>query len=269
MEMTSWMRSFTHSSGAGAFMASRKQAAKPSAAEQALALAHAALAAALTNPSPRPLFGNAQAFGFFSGTTAVLKAAAHLCEERGWIEPSGEIAGSGKSAKPLYRLTEAGAREAVSRLPASVRSRLRDAVAQIRQGLDALRALEAALAPVEAACREPVEEKAPIPLTRPAPQTQPTTSGSLREVLHCHYEYLCRLVEFQDRLVELPRLYQKARGDIPDLTVRQFQDELLRLRGERQVELYILNEVRSADHPEIGIREGDALYYFVRWKEHP
>jgi hypothetical protein len=74
------------------------------------------------------------------------------------------------------------------------------------------------------------------------------------------------LVEFQDRLVELPRLFDKAREELPGLTTAQFHDELLALEDERAVELHILNEVHAAKRPDLGIRRGNALYYYAFWK---
>jgi hypothetical protein len=208
--------------------------------------------------------------GLFNGKTKPVKDAAHVCQERGWVEPTGETTGSGKSAQPLFRLTESGLREALSQLTAPARHQLRAALAQVRHALDGLRTLEAGIARLEAACQEaPEDHPQPRPASPPVPPPGQPPSPSLREVLRRNYDYLCRLVEYQDRLVEMPRLYQKAQSDVPQVTIQQFHDELLRLRAERKIELHILNEVRSAEHPELGIREGNTLFYYVLWKEGP
>ncbi len=249
-------------------MATRTRTAKPVPADAALAAARAALGAVLTDPTPRPLIGTAGNPGFFAGSTQAVKAAARLCEERRWLEPTGESVGKGKAARPLFRLTPEGAREAVARLEAGALAALRSAVAQIRRGLETLKALEAALAPLEAALAAGAPPAALHPASAPLGQPpSPAVPALLRDLLRRKYDYLRRLVEFQDGLVELPRLYEKAHEEVPGLTVRQFHDELLKLWDERAIELHILNEVRSAGHPEQGIRRGDALYYFVLWKE--
>ena len=46
--------------------------------------------------------------GIFVGSSQVVKAAAALCVENGWLAPTGEKQGKGKTAKDLYRITPAG-----------------------------------------------------------------------------------------------------------------------------------------------------------------
>jgi hypothetical protein len=236
----------------------RTRPAEGSAVSATLTKAREALAVALISPAPKPLFGTASCPGFFTGSSQSVKAVAELCQQRGWLEPTGESAGTGKSAKPLYRLTAAGAREVLSGLNEPTLAAFRSALEQVRAGLAALRALETAVAPLLAAV-EQLEAPRPAVPSAPAPP--------VREVLRRQYDYLCRLIEFQDRLVELPRLYQKAREELPALTVQQFHEELLALERERSIELYLLNEVRNAARPELGIRRDGNLYYFVLWRK--
>ncbi|MGL4550794.1 MAG: hypothetical protein ACRC33_06370, partial [Gemmataceae bacterium] len=80
------------------------------------------------------------------------------------------------------------------------------------------------------------------------------------------YDYLRQLVEFEDGVVSLPRLYEKAKSDVPALTLKRFHDELLALWDERQIDLHILNEVHRVSDAEFGVRRNDALYYYVFWK---
>ncbi len=77
------------------------------------ALAVAALSQALADPAPKPLFGTAKVPGFFKGAAQAVKAAGAQCEANGWVEPTGQSVGKGKTAKPLYRITPAGVREAL------------------------------------------------------------------------------------------------------------------------------------------------------------
>jgi hypothetical protein len=98
------------------------------------------------------------------------------------------------------------------------------------------------------------------------PQHATGTTLPLRAVLRQAYEKLCRFIEFESGLVEIPRLYYEARVLQPGLTLDAFHRELESLWSQRVLELRVLNEVRTASEPEKGIRRGDNLYYFVYWK---
>ena len=71
--------------------------------------------------------------------------------------------------------------------------------------------------------------------------------------------------EYQEGMVELPRLYHEVRRARPDLTVADFHRELLTLETNRVIDLHIRNEVRDAPEPDKAIRRNDKLYYFVYW----
>jgi hypothetical protein len=94
---------------------------------------------------------------------------------------------------------------------------------------------------------------------------QMPVSEPLQSQLQKAYQKLCQFVEFEDGLVEIPRLFHEARRSRPDLTIDAFHRELERLWSQRTLELKVLNEVRSASEPDKGIRRGDNLYYFVYW----
>src|SRR5208283_1928955 len=72
------------------------------------AVALDALAQALADPAPRLLFVSGKNPGFFKGSTAPVKTAAKLSEERHWIEATGQYFVSGRTKKPTYRLTPVG-----------------------------------------------------------------------------------------------------------------------------------------------------------------
>jgi hypothetical protein len=94
---------------------------------------------------------------------------------------------------------------------------------------------------------------------------KPVVSETLQSQLQKAYQKLRQFVEFEDGLVEIPRLFHETRRSRPELTVDAFHRELDRLWSERVLELKVLNEVRSAAEPDKGIRRGDNLYYFVYW----
>jgi hypothetical protein len=102
------------------------------------------------------------------------------------------------------------------------------------------------------------------PASNPA-GTQTAGSVSVRKALKQAYDQLCLLIEFEDRLVPLPRLFHQARTTQPGLTVQAFHRELEDLWSQRQLELQVLNEVRTASEPDKAIRRGDDLFYYVLW----
>jgi hypothetical protein len=98
------------------------------------------------------------------------------------------------------------------------------------------------------------------------PPTAPPAHDSLQAVLRRAYDELkAHYREYQEGMVELPRLYHEARRSRPDLTVGDFHRELLTLEGKRVLDLHIRNEVRDAPEPDKAIRRNDKLYYFVYW----
>ena len=66
-------------------------------------LALAALARLLGDPSAKILHGSKAVSGVFAGGSAGEKAAAKLCLEKRWLEPTGEATGKGKTKKDLFR----------------------------------------------------------------------------------------------------------------------------------------------------------------------
>jgi hypothetical protein len=171
--------------------------------------------------------------------------------------------GDGSLTKELAELSRAVATLAakLQKLESAVQSGPDDKVlARIDQAFDALRArFDRALQGASTAPGPP-----PAPRTSPPP-TQPARQESLPQVLRTAYERLCCFREFQDGLVEIPRLYHEARRSLPSLTVGAFRGELESLWNARTVELHILNEVREAAESDKAIRRDDKLYYFVYW----
>jgi hypothetical protein len=109
----------------------------------------------------------------------------------------------------------------------------------------------------------------PTVLQKPATVSQkpvPETEAQLiHRTLRTAYDNLCLFVEFQDGMVELPRLFHEACRAYPQLSVPTFHQVLTSLWTKREVELHILNEVREAKEPDKGILRNDKLYYFLYW----
>ncbi|QJW94026.1 hypothetical protein [Frigoriglobus tundricola] len=105
----------------------------------------------------------------------------------------------------------------------------------------------------------------PLAHPEPAPVAAPITPEQIRSGLRAAYDELCLFPEFEDKLVEIRRLYHTAARLLPGLTVPQFHHELEHLQGLRQLELHSLNEVQQAKEPELAIRHNDRLLYYVMW----
>lgn len=108
------------------------------------------------------------------------------------------------------------------------------------------------------------------PPPRPAdppvvPPPAVVTPDRLREVIEAAYRELCLYVEFRDKLVTVPRLYQEVARSLPGVTVRQFHDAVETLQAERRVDLKVLNEVRAAENSDQAIRKDGRLYYYLIW----
>lgn len=105
-------------------------------------------------------------------------------------------------------------------------------------------------------------------LVSPHPELkpEPSTSERIRIGLKAAYDELCLDVEFQDKVVEIRRLYHETLKNLPGLGVEQFHRELKHLQHSRIVELQALNEVQKAKEPELSISDGDRLLYFVIWR---
>jgi hypothetical protein len=114
------------------------------------------------------------------------------------------------------------------------------------------------------AAHPPAAPKVAPPPEQPPPK--PAEPESLPRVLqHAYDELKAHHREYQEGMVELPRLYHEARRARPELTVADFQREILALEGKRVIDLHIRNEVQGAPEPEKAIKRNDKLYYFVYW----
>jgi len=99
---------------------------------QAEPLALEALARLLGEPSPRVLHGPKPVPGIFAGASAAEKAAAKHCLDNGWIAPTGEAVGKGKTRKELYRLAPAGVQAVLAKSdPTALLQALADSVARL------------------------------------------------------------------------------------------------------------------------------------------
>jgi hypothetical protein len=171
----------------------------------------------------------------------------------------------GKLAKAVEALTEK-VRQLQERQPKGGTG-AEALMARIDEGFISLgakleRGLQGLLRPAAPRPSTPAPPAAAAAPTAPKPPDSLSLQAVLRKVydeLKAHYR------EYQEGMVELPRLYHEARRTRPGLSVEEFQRELLALESKRVLELHIRNEVRDAPEADKAIRRNDKLYYFVYW----
>jgi hypothetical protein len=192
------------------------------------------------------------------------------------VEAASPATKKGKGAAPRHvRLTDRGRQllveeDSPKKLLESLLPLIQNLSEQLTAGTRALEAttrlVQAVLAQLDTASKQPAPA-VPPPVVAPKTISSPESpASSPRDVLHRAYDKLCLLVDFRDGLVELPRLYHEARKTLPTLNVEDFHRELRSLWQAREIELHILNEVRSAAEPDLGIWRDNHLYYYIFWR---
>lgn len=173
--------------------------------------------------------------------------------------------------KPTHPLDTADGKKAFEKLVAAARKLLESATGLPAD--DLLDRLRRALTPQQTA--SPLKAAPPPELGRSEvapPADVPEAARSvpsperIRSALKAAYDELCLFPEFEDKLVEIRRLYHAAARLLPGLTVPQLHRELEHLQAHRQVELHALNEVQSAKEPHLALARGDQLLYFAIWR---
>jgi hypothetical protein len=186
----------------------------------------------------------------------------------GALAPKGKASGEAGLAKELGEVAKA---------VAGLAARLQKLEDKVQAGVDekVLARIDEAFGALTAKLGHALPRPSPVPpparagetttTTPPGPWLEPGPVASLSTVLHNAYEKLCCFREFQDGLVDMPRLYHEARNTIANLSLGAFHQELETLWNNRTIQLHVLNEVRSATEPDKGIRRNDKLYYYVYW----
>ena len=150
---------------------------------------------------------------------------------------------------------------------------IEDAFAKLQKSVEtALAKLEQAVVKALPAPAGPAPNPAPVLAALQAAlarvSASPTTgpNEALRRVIRTSYDELCHLVEFRDKLVEIPRLYHETSRRMPGLTLAAFHQELEALSKDNKLELHKLNEVQTAKERHLAIEKNDRLFYYVMWK---
>ncbi len=247
-----------------------------------LSLALQALAPGLADPTPKVLFGSAANPGFFKGKTQAVKTAARLCEERRWVEGTGEWVGRGASKQQKYRLTPEGVRAILEHsetltLLRSLAGALGQQVAHFHALRDQLNVLVHGLQPLAETVGhlsrriEPpdVEQllrklqdgpRAPAPPVSPCPADKASDSEWHGEVVRLVAEQHQRN-RYQS--LSLPQLYAAIRQKRPTLSLGQFHDGLRLLREQGKIRLLpFTRALATIDDPRNALfYDGEVMYY--------
>jgi hypothetical protein len=245
-------------------------------ASQAEALALETLAALLGDPAPKVLHGAKSVAGIFPGATAADKAAARHCLDHGWLAPTGESAGKGKSSKPLYRITPSGLQAVIVLSdPTALLRSLADNLARLQgQVADMLRPLDAlpsAVQELKAAVAQALTKIKPVDvdaLSKQLADAQATAKPLGPQAVDWGDEVVRLTAEQKQRnpyqRLTLTQVYEKLRGAHPSLTLGQFHDGLRRLQDEKRIRLGPFTQaLATLDDPRNALFLDREVKYYV------
>lgn len=232
-------------------------------------IALSALAIFLGEPTPRILHGSKKSPGVFAAAGAKEKAAAKLCLDNGWLEPTGAFEGVGKSRKETFRITVAGVQAVLNRtdcsaqlaslnaglekLAAAVNGSAQSIETQVGKLLDEFQAsVRQALKPLEAVAALPevqrnivqvLERVQPPDLTvllqtlstaAPPSASVPKNADWKEDVIRLAGEQKQKN-PFQH--LTLPQVFERLRSKHADLTLGEYHDGLRDLHRSQRIRL--------------------------------
>jgi hypothetical protein len=215
-------------------------------------LALRALSGAVADPVPRPLLGTKAQPGIFTGSALATKAAAALCQAEGWVEPTGEVIGKGKSRKELWRVTATGVQAVVENDETA--TLLREMLGALDQNRDQLERIKsqlestARLISTHRGVLQRVADKAAPPRfaakrisAEPSAATVPSENACLASHDGWLVESLRYLEDYQRRHplqhCPLAELYERVARP-HRLSIGMFHDGLRKLAAERRIRLH-------------------------------
>jgi hypothetical protein len=207
-----------------------------------------ALSRALADASPKVLHGS-KGKGIFEGAGQAAKQAAQHCLESGWLEPTGQFEGKGKTKKQLYRITPAGLRQVLEHSePVTL---LSDSLAFLDRNTQELRNIRAK---VEETLSSLQNQKTMMDALRERLQP-PDVDELLKRVLSANgaaaktvvgsVDWLPTVLEYLENYQRrnpyghcpLPELFHRV-AEHRGLTIGQFHDGLRQLVQQRQIRLH-------------------------------
>lgn len=114
--------------------------------------------------------------------------------------------------------------------------------------------------------KPPAAAPAPAPEpAKPAAPPAPPEPESLPTLLRKAHDQLKAQPQYQEGMVDLPRLYHEARRAKPDLTVDEFRQVIDELSSQRAIDLHVHHEGQKAPEADKGLWRNNKLYYYVYW----
>jgi DNA-binding PadR family transcriptional regulator len=242
-------------------------------------LALEALARALADPAAKVLHGSKKQPGFFSGSAQAVKQAAQFCLDQGWLEPTGDYEGKGKTRKPTYRLTPAGAQavlqdsEPVKLLQSavdslqqnslhleSIRARLEETVVFLARQKEAVHGLRELVAKLQDRLQPPDLECLQAIFQRPASVPGATAADWLARALDYIAEYQRRHPYGH---CPLPELFHQV-AEPARVSIGQFHDGLRRLVEQGQVRLHAFTAAAyQLQEEQFALVAGQEIKYYA------
>jgi hypothetical protein len=234
-----------------------------------------ALARALTDAGPKLLFASTVAPGFFASSKEE-KLAAGIAVDKGWLVPTGEFVGKGKTKKEKYCLSADGVRAVLegSETPQLLRGlgeglnrqvenmkAMRDQIGQLLQHFAPVAESVAALQRrVQPPSLEEIRKQLGNAATPTAASPEPSSSAWLERVPQLAAEQRDR-DRFQP--ISLPALFLKIRAELSSLTLGQFHDGLRLLREKGRIRLIpFTRALATIDDPRNALfLDGEVMYY--------
>jgi len=237
------------------------------------ALALQALSRALANASPKVLHA-AKGKGIFEGSGQPAKLAAQHCLDHGWLEPTGQFEGKGKTRKELFRISTAGIKQVLERSePVTL---LGDSLAFLERNgaeLHAIRAkVEEALASLQnqKTMMTTLRERLQPPDLESLLQRARSGNGSPPQVA-APADWLPAALEYLDSHQRrspyshcpLPELFHRV-AEPRGVSIGQFHDGLRELVRQRQVRLHAFTGAAyQLEEEQYALVAGQEIKYYA------
>jgi hypothetical protein len=238
-------------------------------------LALQALSRAVADPTPRALHGSARAPGLFTGSAPPARQAAQYCRDQGWLIPTGQFEGKGKSRKELFRITPAGIKEVLANSEPVVL--LSDATGYLEQNVAQLRSIQSTIDETLTALRQQSEMLSTLRERLRPPDLDRLLHGaggesfprgqapaSSLDWLGVALDYL-RDYRRRNPLgyCPLPELFHRVAGP-RSLTIGQFHDGLRRLVERGQARLHAFTGAAyTLEEDQYALVAGQEIKYYA------
>lgn len=236
-------------------------------------LALQALSRALADATPKVLHAT-KGKGIFEGSGQPAKQAAQHCLDQGWLEPTSQFEGKGKSRKELYRISASGIRQALEKSePVTL---LADALTSLEKNRDELQAIhtkvEESLKALQnqKTAMDAVRERLRPPNLDVLLQGVGSPNGASRAT-ETGVDWLPRALEYLDHHrranpyghCPLPELFHRV-AEPQAVSIGQFHDGLRELVRRKQVRLHpFTGAAYQLAEEQYALVAGQEIKYYV------